>query len=141
MKENLQGYYPNLVINIEVHDSTTSKTYQNRFINTIKLKYYLLSNAQTDRSVISQLLYNMKLNTNELNRLPFIDAAISTYSLPNFTLPLETHQGASDFYQATGLYTDLSNPACVMINGRCDMRQLTEHHLGGTVGSPHTPPP
>jgi TRAP-type uncharacterized transport system substrate-binding protein len=136
-KDRLGEYYPNLVIQEQVFEQEEKKPindYRSRFINTINMKYYLLSNDQTPRETISQLLYNMKLNMNEVNQFEFIDGKLSTSSLTDFTLPLPVHQGAIDFFQATGLYTNINDPNCVMINGRCDQQQLYEHHLDNRLG-------
>ena len=78
---------------------------------------------------ILRLLYNMKLNMNIINQLEFLGEALNTASLVDLTMPVRIHAGARDFYQRTGLYTYLNNPACIMINGRCQPTLLSEHHL------------
>lgn len=136
-KDKLRDYYPNLVINEQIfaqHSDRPTTDYRSRFINTISIKYYLLSNKMTQRLSINQLLYNMKLNMNTINQLVFIDEDLNTASLVDFTLPMEIHQGAIDFYTNAGLFTNISNPSCIMINGRCDEKQLREHHLDNKFG-------
>lgn len=131
-KEKLKGYYPNLVMNQDTFKTDVKQPLtpmKTRFINTISLKYYLLGNDFTPSSAIYQLLYNMKLNMNIINQHPFIEEALNTASLVDFNLSLPTQEGATEFYMATGLYTYLDNPNCLSINGRCDQRQLREHHL------------
>jgi len=151
-KETLHNYYTNLVLQEQIfisHKHLPVTEYKSRFINTINLKYYMLSNVMTPRSSIYQLLMRMKLNLNLINELPFIGEALNSASLSDFTLPMDVHSGASDFYQSSGLYTNIPDPQCLMIDGRCNPKLLREHHLvhdfgptfnqmynGGTDGSP-----
>jgi TRAP-type uncharacterized transport system substrate-binding protein len=136
-KERLKNYYPNLVINEDIYKNDTKgplTSTKSRFINTISLKYYLLGNDFVQDDAIYQLLYNMKLNMNIINQHPFIEEALNTASLTDFNLPMQIQKGASEFYMATGLYTHINNPNCLLINGRCDEKQLREHHLDNKLG-------
>lgn len=136
-KDRLREYYPNLVINERVftHDvNQPVESYRSLFINTIGMKYYLLSNQQTHPSTINQLLYHIKLNMNVINLLQFIDESLNTVSLNDITLQIPLHSGAKMFYQSAGLITYINNPNCIMINGRCDEKQLSEHHLDNKLG-------
>lgn len=136
-KDRLSQYYPSLVLQDWVTDHKPKQpidSYQSRFINTIGVTYYLLSNDQTDRDSINQLLYNLRINISSINQLGFIDEAINSASLTNFTMSIPIHPGASDFYFSSGLSTHLSNPNCVFINGRCDHQQLRDHHLEHKFG-------
>jgi TRAP-type uncharacterized transport system substrate-binding protein len=136
MKEKLADYYPNLVLNWDSfkHGVWDYDSYRSRFVNTINVRYYLLSNTKTSTDTILRLLYNMKLNMNQLNKHEFVNEALNTASLNDFTMSLEVHKGAYDFYNRTGLYTQIDNPSCVLINGKCDERQLREHHLDNKLG-------
>lgn len=131
-KSKLLEYYPNLSLNEQVFDINKHEpvsSHKSLFISTISIKYYLLCNTYVPPEEIYQLLYNMKQNMNLINRLPFIEDKLNTASLADFNMPMGIHQGASDFYMSTGLYTNISDPECIMINGRCDSKQLLEHHL------------
>lgn len=128
----IKNYYPNLVLNESVFNNKPNRpieSYRTRFINTVSVKYYLLSNTYTPNQAVYQLLYNMKLNMNEINQKEFVEPKLNTTSLTDFTMSLPIHQGASEFYYDTGLYTNISKQSCLMINGRCDEKQLSEHHL------------
>ena len=76
----------------------------------------------------------MKLNMNEINQKEFIEPKLNTSSLTDFTLSMPVHQGASEFYYSAGLYTNIKNPNCPLINGRCDEKQLREHHIDNKYG-------
>jgi TRAP-type uncharacterized transport system substrate-binding protein len=131
-KENMRSYYPNLVVNDWTFDQRLDRPteiYQSRFYNTMCLKYYLISNQQTPNADVMKLLYTLKINLNIINQLEFIEDAINTSDLADFNLSLPVHQGASDFYTGAGLYTNLQNPNCIYINGRCDPHQLLNHRL------------
>jgi hypothetical protein len=88
-----------------------------------------MSNKFTDPDLIAQLLYNMKLHMDVINRLEFINDYLNSASLADFTLPIPTHEGAHSFYTKSGLYTEIGDKACVLINGKCDYKQLIDHHL------------
>lgn len=149
-KETLKQYYPYLVLNDHVTRRVSPselvsnnrnnhgymskyQSYRSYYINTLSLKYYLLSNQQTPDQIVYQMLYFMKLNTNEFNRKEFIEPKINTSTLADYTLSMPLHPGAKEFYYHTGLITNISNPQCIMINGRCDQQQLELHHLVPTI--------
>lgn len=115
----MKEYYNNLAINQKIK----------QFINTISLKYYLLSNIQTPQASIYQLLHNIKLNIYKLNKYEFVNPKINISRLGDFTMSLPIHPGASQFYYNSGLYTNIHNPNCIMINGRCNEQLLNEHHM------------
>ncbi len=132
-KEFLHNYYPNLVLdarefNPDVEQPLVTNNLS-RYLNTIGIHYYLLSNRQTPNSIIGQFLYNLKINIDEINKLPFIDEKIDSVSMVNFVLPMPVHEGARDFYFRSGLYTYIDNPACVMLDGKCTMEQLYDHRM------------
>uniref|UniRef100_A0A6C0BKY3 TRAP transporter solute receptor TAXI family protein n=1 Tax=viral metagenome TaxID=1070528 RepID=A0A6C0BKY3_9ZZZZ len=136
-KERLKTYYQNLAINDQIfttHPKLPVTEYKSRFINTLCLHYHLLSNAQTPEESVYQLLLNLKLNLNLLNQLEFVDEPINSASLTDLRLPIPVHPGAQQFYRSSGLYTNISNPNCVLIDGKCDHRQLREHHLENDYG-------
>jgi hypothetical protein len=69
-----------------------------------------------------------------INSLIFIDDPLNSASLSDFLLPIETHPGASDFFTKSGLYTNIKNRRCVLIDGKCSRKQLSEHHLYHNFG-------
>ena len=102
-KSTLGDYYNNLVINDDVFDNKKNRpieTYHSMFINTISVKYHLLSNITTPRAPINELLHNMKFNMNKLNQLRYIVNALNTASFTDFTIQLPTHPGAISFYES-----------------------------------------
>jgi TRAP-type uncharacterized transport system substrate-binding protein len=128
----LSNYYPNLVLYGQQFDPYIEQplvVYDSLFVNTIGVRYYLFSNTKTDVLSVSQLLYNMKLNMDEINKFEFIDDKIDSTSMADYTLPLPVHDGAREFYFRSGLFTNLSSKECLMIDGKCTQRQLYEHHL------------
>ena len=131
-KERLKRYYNGMSIPDDAFDNDHKHpitSYHSRFINTITVKNYLLSNDQTANRDITRLLYNLKLNMNLINQNEFMEDALNSASLNDFTLSMPVHQGAKDFFYSSGLYTEISEPSCVMIDGRCDRQLLLEHHL------------
>jgi len=131
-KDTLFQYYPNMVLYERRLDPDVDEEVvvtESRFINTIGVRYYLLSNEYADPVLISQLLYNMKLNMNIINKLPFVDDDLNSASLADFTLPIEPHYGARDFFTKSGLFTNIKSNKCIFIDGKCDFKQLYEHHL------------
>jgi TRAP-type uncharacterized transport system substrate-binding protein len=126
-KEFFKNYYTNLVLEEQTFYNGNKR--KSLFINTISLKYYLLSNTKTPDLSIYQLLLNMKLKINHINKLPFVESPLNSVRFNDFTLPMETHLGARKFYTSSGLYTNISQPSCLMIDGRCDMNMLKDYHL------------
>lgn len=136
-KQRLRDYYPNLVVNEQIFVNNKNKpidSYHSQFISCLTLTYYLLCNVNIPPIIISQLLFNLKLNMNHVNDFEFIENKLNTSSFTDFTLNLPIHQGASDFYYSSGLYTKMSNQSCLLINGKCDNKQLYLHHLSDKLG-------
>lgn len=131
-KTQLAQFYPNLLLTEQQFAREVEHPIviqQSLFIRTLSLRYHLLSNDQTDPFLITQLLYFLKLNLFDLNRLPFITNALNSASLADIRLPIEPHEGAREFYTKSGLYTNLASPQCIYINGVCTTDQLINHHL------------
>lgn len=136
-KDDLSQYYPNLVLYDMTFDPDIEEplvVFQSRFINTMSIREHLMSNDQTTALVIAQLLYNMKLNLFAINSLPFVFSKIDLPTFAQFYYPIPVHEGAHDFYTKTGLYTNLSDYSCIMIDGKCTNNQLHEHHLAHNYG-------
>jgi TRAP-type uncharacterized transport system substrate-binding protein len=136
-KDQLASYYTNLSVNETIFDLKTDRpisSYRSRFINTISTKYYLFSNISTSASSITQLLYNIKLNMNSINQHEFIGEDLNTASLIDYTLSIPVHPGSTKFFENTGLYTNISHPSCILINGRCDHQQLYQQQLEHDFG-------
>ena len=96
-------------------------SYRTHYVNTINIKYYLLSNSFVSPINVYKILTNMKLQIPQINELQFIQNKINTSSLTDFDQLLEVHQGAKEFYESVGLYTNNPNPNCIYINGRCNL--------------------
>ncbi len=131
-KNKLFKYYPDLVLYDQRFDPLIENPIivtLSHFINTIGVRYYLLSNKFTDSVLIAQLLYNMKLNMNVINKLEFVDDNLNSASLADFPIPIQTHIGAHEFFTKSGLYTTIGDSSCLLIDGKCDYKQLYEHHL------------
>ena len=132
IKDKLSSYYPNLVLYDQTFDQDIDKQLKvvgGLYINTIGVRFYLMSNSFADPVLIGQLLYNMKLNMNLINQLEFVDDQLDSASLTDFTLPIQTHQGAHEFFTKSGLYTTVKERTCLLIDGKCDYGQLQDHHL------------
>lgn len=130
-KDRLMTYYTKLAINEDnlEYQSHKSNSYRSKFINTVCVKYYLMTNTSVTSKVISQLLYDLKLHLNEINNLKFIEDKLNTSSLNDYSLSIDYHDGARLFFTNAGLVTNINEVSCIMINGRCDYQQLHDHHL------------
>jgi TRAP-type uncharacterized transport system substrate-binding protein len=131
-KKRLIRYYSHLAMNKNKYLFTYNRNvdnYQSNFINTMSVKYYLLSNVQTPIGSIYQLLYNIKMNLHKINQKPYIDPKIATRDFANFQFKIDTHMGASNFFHDMGIYSYISNYNCLLINGRCNETKLKKHHL------------
>ncbi len=135
-KPFLRNYYPNLItdpkeFNPELEQPLVTNNL-GKYLNTIGIRYYLLSNNKTLSTAVAQLLYNMKINMDEINKFPFIDEKIDSVTLADFKsdeLGVLPHSGSRDFFFRSGLYTNINNPACIMIDGRCTMEDLYNHRF------------
>lgn len=132
IKEDLKKYYKDIMLADRQFDPYIEQPLvvsDSLFVNVIAIRYYLLSNKKTDPLRIGQLLYNMKLNLDEINKFDFISDKMGSANFSDFTLPMEVHEGARDFFQKSGLYTNIANRNCVYIDGKCDYEQLYTHHM------------
>ena len=136
-KRTIQGYYPNLVLNQQDFDPDTEVAVvvgQSLFINTISTRYNILSNTKTPDKAVQQLIYNMKLNLAEINKLEFINEKLDAISMAEFNYPIQTHSGAHEYYFRSGLYTNISNKNCVYIDGKCSEDLLYDYHMVNDFG-------
>lgn len=136
-KQTLKSYYNDLFTDKREFNQSSTQTPQivgqsvdqNPFIDTISIKYYLLGNKFTNPDLIEQILFQMKLNLNQINQLNFIDPHIDNATFPDFTLNIPIQSGASRFYYKTGQYTQLSNPNCQLLDSKCTNEDLYRHKL------------
>lgn len=136
-KENLNKYYPDLILyegNFNKYLEKPLVTFNSLYVNTISVRNYLLTNSQTDPALIAELLLKMKYNLDEINRLEFIQDHIDSTSMGDWTLPVRVHDGAHAFFARSGLFTNIDNPKCIEIDGKCTYELLRKHHLLDDMG-------
>lgn len=131
-KNRIFQMYPNTALFDMFYNeyiNTLSDARYNSFVNTISVKYNLLSNNKTDNKLITKFLYKLAKNIGKINQLEFIVDKINPIDLGDFTLPIHVHEGARDYYERIGTFTNLPNKPCVMIDGRCSEALLYKHQL------------
>lgn len=105
------------------------KTYDsdrlNLFVNTIALKYNLLSNDKTDPTLITSMLIDFSNHLPYLNKGDYIWDKLTTNDMDNYTLDVpQVHNGARNFFYKAGLYTTIDNENCRYIDGKCTLDKL-----------------
>jgi TRAP-type uncharacterized transport system substrate-binding protein len=130
-KRDLAEYYPNLNLDERKLGGFPEPVVgaQSQFISTIGIQMYLISNRLVSTQSVAQLLYNLKYNLDEVNRLRFIDPKMTSATLADLTLPIPLHLGTQSMLRKSGLITNISNPACPLINGKCTLAELSRHKL------------
>lgn len=137
IKSDLSKYYPDLILyegDFDRFIETPLITYDSLFVRTIGLRNYLLSNTGTDPVLIAELLMRMKNNLDKINNLEFIDDTMDSTTMGDWTLPIHVHDGAREFFYRSGLFTDIDNPNCIYIDGKCTYELLQRHHLLNDMG-------
>lgn len=136
-KSDLSKYYPDLILyegNFNKYIEEPLVTSDSLFVKTIAVRNYLLSNSATDPVLIAELLMKMKNNLDEINNLNFIGDKIDSTTMGDWTLPVPVHDGAHEFFSRSGLFTNIDNPKCIEIDGKCTYELLQRHHLLDDMG-------
>ena len=111
----------------------------NLFVNTLSIKYNLIGNRFIDNTLITQMLMNLSNNLPYINKYDFIADKITTVSFANYELDIPiAHEGSKDFFYRAGLYTNIDNPNCTAIDGRCTYDKL---YKAGFLDNNYTPEP